>query len=195
MNAQQRWWLRLGVLTVLVERSGSGLGRTAIMKLAYLLQTVKGVPLGYNFRLYTYGPYESDVLNDLGQAESMRAVGSKIVAYPSGSGYVFSPGPEREKVKSMAREDLAKYENTITWAITEFGHRTAADLELLSTIIYADRDSCERRQRISPDDLCRQVREIKPRFSEEYVQQNISFLKEKGMLLALRGYVASNHSP
>jgi hypothetical protein len=30
------------------------------MKLACFLQTVKEVPLGYNFRLYTYGPYDGD---------------------------------------------------------------------------------------------------------------------------------------
>ena len=192
MNAQQRWWLRLGVLTELVERSSSGMGRTAVMKLAFLLQTVKGVPLGYNFRLYTYGPYENDVLHDLGQAESMRAVESKIVAYPSGSGYVFSPGPESGKIKAMASPELSRYEDAIVWAVSEFGHRTASDLELLSTIVYVDQDALERRQQISSADLCRQVQEIKPRFSEASVQQKIAFLDEKGLLLALSGDFASN---
>jgi uncharacterized protein YwgA len=66
MSAQRRSWLRLGILSELVARSNNKLGRTALMKLAFLLQTVRGVPLGYHFRLYTYGPYDGDVLDDLG---------------------------------------------------------------------------------------------------------------------------------
>ena len=84
MNAEQHRWFRLGVLTQLVESSTTRLGRTALMKLAYLLQTVRRVPLGYDFRLYTYGPYQSDVLNDLGRLETMQAVVSEVVPYPSG---------------------------------------------------------------------------------------------------------------
>ena len=73
MTAQERWLFRLAVLSDLVQRAPGRLGRTAIMKLAYFRQTVKEVPLGYNFRLYTYGPYDGDVLTDLSQAEAMRA--------------------------------------------------------------------------------------------------------------------------
>jgi hypothetical protein len=70
---------------------------------------------------------ENDVLDDLGQAESMRAVEAKIVAYPTSSGYVFSPGPESGKIKAMASPELSKYEDAIVWAVSEFGHRTASD--------------------------------------------------------------------
>ncbi len=97
MNAWERWGFRLGILTEMVERAPSRLGRTAIMKLVYLLQTVKGVPLGYSFGLYIYGPYENDVLNDLGQGETMRAVRSSVVLHPKGYGYEFSPGPARPR--------------------------------------------------------------------------------------------------
>jgi len=190
MNARERWGLRLGILTELVERSSCKLGRTAIMKLAFLLQTLKGVPLDYNFRLYTYGPYDSDVLNDLGQAETLGAVKSKMVTYPHGYGYEFSIGPNCKVVKSFGRRELSKFNDSINWVLTEFGQRNASDLELLSTIIYADRDALERHQRISSDDLCRQVREIKPRFTEEFVRQQIASLAEKGLLLSMSGNVA-----
>ena len=183
MNSRERWWLRLAVLTELVERSPEP-GRTAIMKLAYLLQTVKGVPLDYDFRLYTYGPFESDVLDDLGQAVSMRAVESNIVDYPSGSGYVFGPGPESERVKEMCSSELSKYQDDISWVITEFGGQTAGNLELLSTIVFADREAFDRKDRISFEDLCRQVREIKPRFTEEFVRAQVASLADKGLLIS-----------
>src|ERR1700674_384358 len=57
---------RLAVLTRLVKRSPmKDLGRTAIMKLAYFLTIVRDVPLGYRFTLYSYGPSDSSVLQDV----------------------------------------------------------------------------------------------------------------------------------
>jgi hypothetical protein len=182
MSAQRRSWLRLGILAELVARSSNKLGRTALMKQAYLLQTVKGVPLGYNFRLYTYGPYDGDVLDDLGQAEAMRAVASSLVAFPGGYGYEFSPGPESERIRSMAGPEIQGYRDDLSWVLGEFGSRSAADLELLSTIVYADRESLGRHQGVSADELCRQVREIKPRFPEEYVKASIRSLRDRGIL-------------
>ena len=76
------------------------------MKLAYFLQTVKNVPLGYSFRLYTYGPYDSDVLTHLSQAEAMHAVKSKVVPNPSGYGYEFEPGPKLDELKLLIKPGL-----------------------------------------------------------------------------------------
>jgi len=44
------------------------------MKLLYFLQEWKGVRLNYDFRLYTYGPFESEVLSDLSSGCGRRAV-------------------------------------------------------------------------------------------------------------------------
>ena len=67
----------------------------------------QGCTRGYSFGLYIYGPYENDVLNDLAQAETMRAVRSSVVPRPKGYGYEFSPGPARDHVKSFAGPELA----------------------------------------------------------------------------------------
>jgi uncharacterized protein len=184
MSDQLKRWFRLALLTELIERAPCKLGRTAIMKLTFLLQAVKGVPLGYDFRLYTYGPFESDVLNDLGQAETLQAVQSQMVSYSSGYGYEFTAGPQSHEIKARAASDLAKYEGDIGWALEEFATKSASDLELLSTIVYADRDTLRRHQRLSVQELCRLVKEIKPRFSDEYILQNISTMSDKRTLLA-----------
>ena len=184
-------WLRLGVLTRLVERSPCKLGRTAVMKLAFLLQVVKGVPLDYNFRLYTYGPFDVDVLNDLAQAETLKAVESSMVSFNGGYGYEFSPGADREAIMAFAGSELDTYDNDVEWALREFASKTAGDLELLATIVYADRDALRQSQRLPFVELCRQVKAIKPRFADEYILKNIASLSEMGLLLA----TASNDSP
>lgn len=184
MSAHYRWLLRIGVLTDLVERSRTRLGRTALMKLAYFLQTVKGVPLGYNFRVYTYGPFDEDVLNDISQAESMQAITSTMIPFinASGYGYEFATGPAADQVRTLVAERTNPYRDDIDWVIEKFGSRIASDLELLSTIVYAARDRLGRTIPVSFDDLARQVQEIKPRFSYESVKERIQLLAEMGLL-------------
>ena len=76
---------RLAVIAELVSRAPAGhVGRTAIMKFCYLLQVVRGVPLGYHFTLYSYGPFDSGVLSDLSTAETLKAVESSVVYYGGG---------------------------------------------------------------------------------------------------------------
>src|SRR5439155_1015164 len=124
-------------LCELVRQAPGKLGRTAVMKLAYLLQTVKGVPLGYDFRLFTYGPFDSDVLDDLDRAGVLKAVDSQIVYFPSGSGYgyEFTPAPGLASLTAKIGYDATFHEEPILWALREFGSASAADLELLSTIV------------------------------------------------------------
>jgi len=85
MYEQQTWRIRLGLLTELVARAPVKLGRTAVMKIANFLQTAKDVPLGYHFRLYTHGPFDGDVLNDLEQACAIGAVKSEMITFASAS--------------------------------------------------------------------------------------------------------------
>ena len=159
------------------------------MKLAYLLQTVKGLPLGYDFRLYTYGPFEGDVLNDLGTAEALEALSSEMIQFANGEGYgyQFSRGPRLELVLKRAADELANHESAIAWVLEEFGQLSASDFELLSTIIYADRESAAEGDGVSCEELCRRVKEIKPRFSNEYVSAKIRELAKKGILDSVSG--------
>jgi len=184
MNDQQRRWFRLGLLTELVEKAPGKLGRTAAMKLAFFLQVVKGVPLGYHFRLYTYGPFDSEVLHDLGQAEALKALESNVVSYPSGYGYELTLGPASEAIKDKARSELAEFQGDVDWVISEFGGQSASELELLSTIVYADRDALGQGRRIAFDDLRRQVKDIKPHFADDPIRQRIESLASGGLLRA-----------
>jgi uncharacterized protein len=197
MSTQGRWLLRIGVLTDLVARSPTKLGRTALMKLTYLLQTVKEVPLGYNFRLYTYGPFDADVLNDISQAENLQAVVSTMIPFSGvgGYGYEFAPGPTADRVGALVAERINPFQDKMDWVIQKFGGFIAADLELLTTIVYADRDASERGNRISIEDLSWQVRGIKPRFSEEFVRQQVASLADEGLLISTQKDVRPTHCP
>lgn len=53
------------------------LGRTALQKYVYLLQELFGVDCGYDFQLYTYGPFCSELLSDLESATTASVVSYK----------------------------------------------------------------------------------------------------------------------
>ena len=57
--------MHLPILARLVLKApGRRLGRTQLMKLCYFLQEIEQVPIRYDFRLFNYGPFDSEVLYD-----------------------------------------------------------------------------------------------------------------------------------
>ena len=177
---------RLATIVALVEKHPP-LGRTAVMKLCYFLQTLRNVPLGYRFTLYSYGPFDVSVLSDISSAETFGGIVSKTVLYPGGYGYEISPASKSRAVKAMASNFIKKYGPDINWAIEQFGELGSADLELLSTIVYVDRESAEAKARQSADSLAERVQEIKPHFKKSYVQSKVTYLEEEHLLRSLKG--------
>ena len=128
--------LRLSLPAVLsrrLENRSPQLGKTVLMKFAYLLQEVYCIPLGYRFSLYTYGPYSKEVLADLDQAESLGWVhvnmGSDAAGYNI-SASENSPGP------NGFDDHFRQYEHQLSRAIEQFGHFRAKELELRTTAAY-----------------------------------------------------------
>ena len=59
---------RAAVLTALADelrKRGSWCGETHLQKATYFLQSLLGVPLGYEFILYKHGPYSFDLHDEL----------------------------------------------------------------------------------------------------------------------------------
>jgi len=161
---------RLGLIPVLAEKSARGfMGRTALMKYMYLLQALRKVPLGYRFSLYSYGPFDSDVLSDLGTAEDLGAVESVAVAYPGGYGYEIKPGRTAEWLQRRTAKFLNQYKTDINWVTHRFGDYTSPQLELISTVIYVDQEAARAKERLSLSSLARRVQEIKPHFKDAQV--------------------------
>jgi hypothetical protein len=183
MNLDQGWRLRLAVLATLVKQAPQKPGRTALMKFAYLLQTVRRVPLGYHFQLYNYGPYDSAVLSDLSQAETLKAIKSETVNHPSGSGYEYSPNDKGcNLLCSQVADQMVQYGTSVKWVLDEFGNASASRLELISTIVFAEREMRRKNQSPEKTELCRRVRQIKPRFSEAIIAETTDELSGKQLI-------------
>ncbi|MGQ0663831.1 MAG: hypothetical protein ACT4P2_09630, partial [Pseudomonadota bacterium] len=53
-----------------------------MQKLVYLIQEIGGVPAGYRYAFYTYGPYSRDLEGDLGIVQSLKGI---AIIYDEGS--------------------------------------------------------------------------------------------------------------
>jgi uncharacterized protein YwgA len=176
---------RLATIVALAEKQPR-LGRTAVMKLCYFLQTLRNVPLGYRFTLYSYGPFDVSVLSDISSTEALRGIESKTVLYSSGYGYEISPASKSRSVKALAPDFIKKYAPDISWVVEQFGKFGSADLELFSTIIYVNRESAQAKAKLATDALADRVHEIKPHFNRSYVQTKVAYLEEQHLLRSVK---------
>ena len=167
------------LIEVLARNCKGRMGRTALMKFLFFLQTLRRMPLGYRFTLYSYGPFDSDVLSDLGEAELLGYIESNVLEYSGGYGYEIEP-TEPPSESSF----LQKYDVDIKWVINNFGSMNSAQLELASTIIYADREEPPHSRHIR--DLVKRVKNVKPHFSEDKIREQVESLHKDDLLRSIK---------
>jgi uncharacterized protein len=186
MTWERKWLERVALMAALVDKApGQTLNRTAVMKLAYFLQVLRNVPLGYDFRLYTYGPFDSDVLDDLGYARIFGAVKERTITQYDGYRYQIKPGKRSAHVQEKSGSWLDQNREAIDWVIQEFGGLTAPELELYSTIVFADRENLKEGKTVSLEELATQANRIKPRFPFSYVLNKSRKALDRGFLNAI----------
>jgi len=169
---------RLDVIETLLRAARGELGRTAIMKCLFVLQEAERIPLGYKFQLYTYGPYDAAVLSDLTFAEQLGRIRSELVGFRNGNqGYRYRPASKKESRK-LAQPIREKIERVAR----DFGQRSAADLEMASTILFVDRHHERAGRPADVETIVHQVREIKPHSTEDRIRAEVSHLQKLGYL-------------
>jgi uncharacterized protein len=183
MPASDKLLQRIAVISDLVSKAPPEFGRTALMKCLYFLQTIRGVPLGYRFRLYTYGPFDPDVLNDLSLAERLGAVDSHLQSFSGGYRYELARGTDAGRVSNAVRDFLNRYQDDIDWVVQVFGGRSALDLENASTVLFTDRSVSERGERITLRELVHRVHEVKPHLAIHVIEREARSLKEQGLII------------
>ena len=158
---------RLEVLSGIAQRRPD-IGKTAMMKCTYFLQEIEKVPLNYNFEIYTYGPYSSEVMEEIDYARQNGLLDIKWTIYPNGMhGYAIS----------ALGTGATPYDRQIDYVVSVFGSRTAKELELLSTVLFVQRAYGKNKWEKDKSSICASVKEIKPRFSMEEISVGYDFMK------------------
>jgi uncharacterized protein YwgA len=177
---------RLQILARLtVQAHEQKLGRTQVMKLCYFLQEIKGVDLGYDFRLFTYGPYDSEVLSDLATAYSQDILNEQTIFYARGYGYKITPTDQALQLSQSLVQTASDTANKVDEIVREFASFSASELELQSTVVFVDREYHRDGQLPSIETISKRVHAVKPHFSEETIRTRIESMKEKGYMMSL----------
>lgn len=123
------------VLAEVIRQSqeiGNNLGRTALQKIPYFLKR-KGVPLGYGFDLYHYGPFCQDILWDAEMLSSMDVINDKG-GFNGGSKY--EVGPKFDESTAQHKDFLNEHKDVIASVVKLLSVLDASTLEVAATIDY-----------------------------------------------------------
>lgn len=131
---------------------GSWCGETHLQKSLYFLQELLGVPTGFDFTLYKYGPFSRPLRGELG---AMRSDGF-LALEPQPAPY----GPKLRTTESARRQliarwpkTLSRYEPELDFVARRLGGLGVGALERLATALWVSRelpdgDRAERAKRI-----------------------------------------------
>ncbi|MCL2368521.1 MAG: hypothetical protein FWC72_05950 [Oscillospiraceae bacterium] len=162
-----------------VLQKNPNIGKTAVMKAAFMLQQVKKLHLDYDFSIYTYGPYSSDVTEDVDDLISKRLAVSTVCDYGNYVGYDLNVSEEGKAYTEGLDRDSEK---AVAEIVDFIKGKSVKDLELYSTIIYIEglytKNSWERQA----DSIVKQVHELKPHFGEDVIGSALKMLHANGCL-------------
>lgn len=179
----------LAIIARLVSKApGKKLGRTQLMKLCYFLQEIEQVPVRYDFRLFNFGPFDSDVLSDLGSACGRDVLNEETVKIDRGYRYEITPTKRAAQMSKELRERDRELATKIDRIVEAFAGDGAGELELKSTILFVDREfSRSQTCNSSIEKIAERVHSVKPHFLLTMIQNRIQMMKDGGYLNSLQG--------
>ena len=142
----------------------SQIGKTIVQKIMYML-TREGV-IDFNYSMYHYGPYSSQVSSEINFAENIGAV---EIDWISDKGYFIKP--KSDELEGVLSEDDKQ---AIDRVIDKYGRFNAIEISIIATALFVE-DNFEVND---TEELVRVVTSLKPQYSNRI--KNI--LKEGGVI-------------
>ncbi len=161
---------KAAVLTRLIDElraHGSWAGETHVQKAGYLLQEVTGVPLGYDFVLYHYGPFSFDLRDEL---TALRADGLVTLEPHLNYGPKLATTPQAEKLQKNFERTLARYGPAIEFVARKLGSSGVYELEKLATALHVTKELGED---ASVEDRAERLTKIKPHIRLEEARKAV----------------------
>jgi len=139
-------------------------GETHVQKSVYFMQELFGVPLGFEFLLYKYGPFSFELQ---GHVASMRAddmLTVRALEYAT----TFEPGEQVSYLEKNLPRTIASHKEAINFVVKNLGPRGVKQLEPLATALYFTRQADD-----SVDVRASKIREVKPHISLQEARESV----------------------
>ncbi len=178
------WQHRYAVIAELAKlykgKSDGVLGKTALQKLVFFLQEVRGVALGYEYTLHAFGPFSNTLAADLDVANMMDIVD---VTYDTRlGGYEIAPGEGGVAFEKHTRQWLKSVSRQVVVVFERFEKYGTRALELRATIAYVAKNAVTRNRTLTDERLVSIVHDLKPHFDDEMIKTALLELREEGFL-------------
>jgi uncharacterized protein YwgA len=163
LNHDESIFKSSGLIGYLVKRLNEDypdkqVGKTVIQKMVYLLSR-KNIAK-FDFSMYHYGPYSSELSGELSFAEKNGIV---KVTWRDNEGYFIKPTNDADKFLALLKEDERQAIDEIA---KNFGKFKAIDLSLIATALYL-RDNFG----VEDSKLAEAVHNAKKRYSPDYIAE------------------------
>lgn len=165
-------------LIVYLAKSANGdrkLGKKALQKLVHLISEVARVPVGYRFRLYTYGPFSRELASDVDILDSLGAI--NVTFNADRNGYEISSASHANDYVAKAMQYIDENKKSIDYVVDRFGGKLAKELELYSMVTFILKEGLV--PNIDDDEsVVKKFREIKPHYTTQQVYQGLREIRE-----------------
>jgi uncharacterized protein len=145
-----------------VSQKKKQLGKTQFQKLVYFCQE-KGIPLGYKYEIYHYGPYSFQLSDDMSSLDSLGVL--DVGTDSSGFGFHIEAGRFASKYELQK-----KYLPVLTEVVEKLGENSPAQLEVKGTLHFVSK-VLKNRGDISDKLVVSKVKELKPQIKDPFIQQ------------------------
>ena len=173
---------RVALLVDIVAKQPN-IGKTALMKIPFLLQAIHKVPIDYSYEIYTYGPYCATVMSDIECAQMTDLISVNQIVYDNGMhGYQIRVKKQSKEYQDKHSDLLNRNAQSINDILDFFGNMTAKDLELYSTIVFLYCSHFKNHWDMSKKAVCNTVHDAKPHFSIDNIYFAYDKLEERGYL-------------
>lgn len=161
LNHDESIFKSSGLIGYLVKRLNEDypdkqVGKTIIQKMVYLLSR-KNIAR-FDFSMYHYGPYSSELSGELSFAEKNGIV---KVTWKDSEGYFIKPTTDADRFLALLKGDE---QQAVNETVKQFGKFTAKDLSLIATALYL-RDNFG----VEDSKLADAVHNAKKRYSPDYI--------------------------
>lgn len=133
MDRWERNSVLLAQVSVLKEH-GSWCGETHVQKTAYFLEKLAGVPLGFDFVLYRYGPFSFDLRDELTELRAVGYLDLDPKRAPHGLSYVVTAAGS--EVIARNAPVVARFEQRIGFVSERLATKNVSELERLATALF-----------------------------------------------------------
>ena len=165
---------RRALVTYVIDSVGRerSVGKKAIQKYIHLVEDAAKVATGYDFAIYTYGPFSRALATELDSLDTIKAI--SVTYDPERGAFDISPGENAQKVIARGTLYISKNRAKIDNILFALKGKSAWELELYSTLVFLKSHVEELK---SDSDVVNKLLSLKPKYPKEKVEKTLEEAK------------------